>query len=70
MADLDGDFRRWSYHNRDSPTISGLGRSVVHGIVEIFGAGITVETAMGVGATFRIFFPALGDAIDASLNGN
>jgi signal transduction histidine kinase len=37
---------------------SGLGLSVVHGIVESFGASITVESKIGVGTTFRIFFPA------------
>ncbi len=40
---------------------TGLGLSVVHGIVEIFGASITVETAIGAGTTFRIFFPAIED---------
>ena len=45
---------------------TGLGLSVVHGIVEIFGASITVETAIGVGTTFRIFFPALGAGHDAA----
>jgi signal transduction histidine kinase len=30
---------------------------VVHGIVESFGATITVETEVGAGAVFRIFFP-------------
>jgi signal transduction histidine kinase len=44
---------------------TGLGLSVVHGIVEIFGASITVETALGVvGTTCRIFFAAFGDDHD------
>jgi signal transduction histidine kinase len=36
---------------------TGLGLSVVHGIVESFGADITVDTSPGAGTTFRIFFP-------------
>jgi signal transduction histidine kinase len=48
---------------------TGLGLSVVHGIVESFGASIAVDTKIGGGATFRIFFPAVtrvgmvGDAV-------
>lgn len=38
---------------------TGLGLSVVHGIVESFGASITVDTAPGAGTTFRIFFPSI-----------
>jgi signal transduction histidine kinase len=38
---------------------TGLGLSVVHGIVESFGATITVETRPGAGTTFRIFFPGI-----------
>jgi signal transduction histidine kinase len=38
---------------------TGLGLSVVHGIVESFGATIAVQTAPGAGTTFRISFPAI-----------
>jgi signal transduction histidine kinase len=38
---------------------TGLGLSVVHGIVETFGANISVETEPGRGSTFRVFFPAI-----------
>jgi signal transduction histidine kinase len=38
---------------------TGLGLSVVHGIVQSFGASISVESAPGAGSTFRVVFPAL-----------
>src|SRR5580658_10049591 len=41
---------------------AGLGLSVVHGIVESFGASISVESRIGVGTTFRIFFPVVARA--------
>ena len=41
---------------------TGLGLSVVHGIVESFGASIAVETKIGAGSTFRVFFPAVCQA--------
>jgi len=41
---------------------TGLGLSVVHGIVESFGASIAVETKIGEGTTFRVFFPVVHQA--------
>jgi signal transduction histidine kinase len=40
---------------------TGLGLSVVHGIVESFGAAIKVESELHKGSVFRVFFPVLVD---------
>jgi len=44
---------------------TGLGLSVVHGIVESFGASLSVETAPGAGTTFRVLFPAVPEPASA-----
>jgi len=40
---------------------SGLGLSVVHGIVQSFGGTVTVYSEVGRGSTFNVFFPLLED---------
>jgi signal transduction histidine kinase len=45
---------------------TGLGLSVVHGIVESFGARIAVDTVPGAGTTFRIAFAAIVERPTAS----
>jgi CheY-like chemotaxis protein len=41
---------------------TGLGLSVVHGIMHAHGAAITVDTAPGKGSTFRVYLPAIPTA--------
>lgn len=41
---------------------TGLGLSVIHGIVQSAGGGIRVESPKGAGAKFQVFFPCEGEA--------
>ena len=53
------------FTTRNVGTGTGLGLSVVHGILESFGATITVDTAVGRGTTFKVTFPVV-EALAAS----
>jgi len=44
---------------------TGLGLAVVYGIVQSHGAAVTVDSAVGRGSTFTVFFPALEDIAEA-----
>ena len=44
---------------------SGMGLATVHGIVHEYGGHIGVQTDLGRGTTFRVFFPPLAEAVDA-----
>jgi len=49
---------------------SGMGLSIVHGIVKSYGGEITVESETGKGTSFNIFFPKIKSNEHVEIKGN
>jgi CheY-like chemotaxis protein len=49
---------------------TGMGLSVVHGIIESHGGTITIESELGKGSTFHILLPKMNNAIKTSSKTN
>jgi len=55
------------YTTRQVGQGTGLGLSVVHGIMQTHQGGIDVQSTMGEGSTFSLYFPACDEAVEATL---
>ena len=54
------------FTTKDVGTGTGLGLSLVHGIVTELGGAIDVASTVGAGSTFTVYLPRSGDASDSS----
>jgi PAS domain S-box-containing protein len=57
------------FTTRERGSGSGLGLSVVHGIVKSYGGAIAVRSRSGQGSVFNIYLPRLGEDVQAARTG-
>ena len=50
------------FTTKDVDKGTGMGLSMVHGIIHQFGGHILVDSVVGLGTTFRLFLPVVGNA--------
>ncbi len=65
------------FTTKDKERGTGMGLSIVHGIASEFGGAVTVESAEGKGATFRVYLPCskqgqteIGTNVQTPVGGN
>jgi len=46
---------------------TGMGLSIIHGIVNKYGGTITVESQLGIGSTFCVYFPVVSETSDLKI---
>jgi signal transduction histidine kinase len=51
------------FTTKDEDKGTGLGLALVYGVVTHHGGGVSVESALGKGSTFKVYLPVSGKAV-------
>lgn len=52
------------FTTKESGKGTGMGLAIIHGIMQEYGGAITVESNVGMGAVFHVYFPVVNKAIE------